>query len=187
MQWTEKLISDSIMNVVNSTHISHMPTRNEVRSFYGNDALTNKISKTYGYYGWAEKLNLPMKQNDTLTGKIGEKEATLLLESNGYEVKQMLQNYPFDLLVNGLVKIDVKYSHLYRGPNGDFYSFALRKKYPSCDIYFLISEDGRAFIVPSKDVQQLQISIGKIHSKYEKYLWRYDIIDQLCNALSMIS
>lgn len=187
MQWTEKLISDSIMNVVNSMHISHMPTRNEIRDFYGNDALTNKVSKTYGYYGWAKKLKLPLKKNDTLTGKIGEEEAAQLLRANGYFVKQMPQNHPFDLLVNGLVKIDVKYSHLYRGPSGDFYSFALRKKYPSCDIYFLISEDSRAFIVPSKNVQQLQISVGKVHSKYEKYLWRYDIIDQLCNALSTIS
>lgn len=54
-------------------NLNRMPSRNEMRSFYGDEALTNKVSKTLGYYGWAEKLGMGMKNSDTNIGKIGEK------------------------------------------------------------------------------------------------------------------
>ena len=75
MDWTNELVSQKIMDAVKALNINHMPTRSEIHNFYGNDALTNKISKTLGYYGWAKKLGLPLKHNDTLTGKLGEKQA----------------------------------------------------------------------------------------------------------------
>jgi len=168
-----------------------MPTRTEIKNFYGNDALTNKITKTYGYYGWAKKLHLPIKQNDTLTGKIAERKASTILNKHGYETLQMPQNHPFDLLINNYVKIDVKVSNLYHGEHGNFYSFALRKKYPSCDIYFLIAQkaeaDSKIYILPSKNAIQLQISIGEHKSIYDKYLNRYDIIDQYLKLYSEIA
>ena len=129
--WTNELIKESIMDVVNTLQINHMPTRTEIRDFYGNDALTNRISKTFGYYGWAKRIGMPVKINDTLTGKISEKLAADILTQHGYEPMQMAQNYAYDLLVNCAVKIDVKYSNLYHGEQGNFYSFALRKKYPT--------------------------------------------------------
>lgn len=191
INWTENLIKENIMSVVKILNISHMPTRSEIRGVTGNDALTNKISKTDGYYGWAEKLNLPIKNNDTLTGKLGEKMAAELLKSRGYEVLQMSQNYPFDLLVNQSVKIDVKYANLYHGDKGSFYSYGLAKKYPTCDIYLLISSDDEnkqaIFVIPSRDVMQLQISIGEHSSIYHKYLDRYDVIDQYLKLYAEIA
>lgn len=129
--WTNELITESIMGVVNTLQINHMPTRVEIREFYGNDALTNRISKTFGYYGWAKRLGLQIKSNDTLKGKISERLAADILRDHGYEVLQMSQNYPYDLLIDKVVKADVKYSNLYHGLSGNFYSFALRKKYPT--------------------------------------------------------
>jgi len=191
INWTEDLIKENILNIVKTLDISHMPTRSEIRGVTGNDALTNKISKTDGYYGWAKKLNLPVKNNDTLTGKLGERTATEILEKRGYEVLQMSQNYPFDLLVNQSVKIDVKYANLYHGDRGNFYSFALRKKYSSCDIYLLISNNDAneksIFILPAKDAVQLQISIGEHNSVYHKYLDRYDVIDKYLKLYAEIA
>lgn len=159
-----------------------MPTRAEIRNFIGDDRLTNKISKTLGYYGWAAKLNLKVQENDTRKGKMGEEFAAALLEARGYSVLQMPQNYPYDLLVNDFVKIDVKFSNLYHGIAGNFYSFALRKKYPTCDIYLLIAngdeQQKSIYILPSKNAIQTQISIGERTSIYDKYCNRYETIDQ---------
>lgn len=189
--WTDETIKQAIMDVVNTLSINHMPTRNEIRDFYGDDALTNRVSKTYGYYGWAKIIGLPVKQNDTLKGKTSEKAATEILSSHGYEVIQMSQNYPYDLLINSAVKIDVKFSNLYHGQHGHFYSFALRKKYPTCDVYMMIAnaDDGekKVYILPSKDVSQIQIAIGENSSIYEKYRDRYDIIDQYLKLYSEIA
>jgi len=191
INWTENLIKENIMNIVKILDISHMPTRNEIRGVTGNDALTNKISKTDGYYGWAKKLDLPIKNNDTLTGKLGEKLAAELLRNRGYEVLQMCQNHPFDLLINQSVKVDVKYANLYHGPGGNFYSFSLRKKYSSCDVYLLISnndaDEKSIFILPAKDAVQLQISIGEHNSIYHRYLNRYDVIDQYLKLYAEIA
>ena len=181
MIWTKDLIANRIIEVVNNLGIDYMPTRNQIRNYYGNDRLTNKISKTLGYYGWAAKLGLKNAENDTKTGKDGELFALHILEQQGFSVKRMLQNYPFDLLINDVVKADVKFANLYRSKDGyGFYSFALRKPYPTCDVYILIahSQDGenKIFIVPSSDANQQQISIGEHNSIYDRYLMRMDII-----------
>ena len=181
-KWTCELIEQKILECVKALGLNRMPSRNEIRDYYGNDCLTNKISKTFGYYGWAERLGLEMKDSDTQTGKTGEKMAKEWLESYGFDAKLMPQNYPFDLFVNGCVKVDVKYSHLYESPqNGfKFYSFRLEKEVPTCDVYILIACDNRNkktwYVVPSREVQQKQISIGEHASIYNRFIDRVDII-----------
>lgn len=181
------MISERILEVVSALGISHMPTRSQIRTYFGNDQLTNKVGKTLGYYGWAEKLNLPIQSNETTTGKCGEAYVCAVLESKGYTVEQMKQNYPYDLFVNKCLKVDVKYSNLYHGKSGNFYSYRLAKKYPTCDFYILVANDDinskKIYVLPSKDAMQLQISIGEHCSIYEKYVDRYDLID---NYLSLI-
>ena len=189
--WTKDLIAQKIRETVKALKLSSMPTRKQFVKYYGDDKLTDKISKTLGYYGWAKELDLPIQSNDTLKGKISEKYAADLLNNRGYETLQMAQNYPYDLLVNHVVKVDVKYSNLYHGRQGNFYSYALRKKYPTCDIYMLIansdSGEKKIYILPSKDAIQLQIGIGEYSSIYDKYLNRYDIIDQYLKLYSEIA
>ena len=181
-KWTKDKIRDELLSVIQTLNLDRMPTRKEIISVKGDDRLTNKVSKTLGYYGWAKELNLPMKDNDTNKGKAAEKLVCDLLNSKGYSAKQMLQNYPYDLLVDNTVKIDVKFSNLYHGENGNFYAFALRKKYPTCDIYVLVANNGderKIYIVPAFEAAQTQISIGEHTSVYDKYIDRYDIIDRL--------
>lgn len=62
-----------------------------------------------------------------------------MLISRRFSVRRMAQNFPYDLLVDDCVKIDVKASNLYRGPNGDFYTFNLEKPYATCGIYILFA------------------------------------------------
>ena len=51
------------------------------------------------------------------------------------------------------------------------------------------ADDGqkKVYIIPSKDAIQLQIGIGENSSIYDKYLNRYDIIDQYLRLYSEIA
>lgn len=184
--WTEERIKTAILDVVKILHLERMPSWNEIRGVYGNDKLTNKISKTYGYYGWAERLGLPMKQSTTQTGKVGEAYAAHVLTAQGFTVQRMSTGFPYDLYVAHSVKVDVKHANLYTSPTGaQWYSFGLGKKCPTCDVYMLIAErpDEKAvYIVPSA-IGHTQICIGRDRSMYEQYRNRYDIIETLAYAM----
>jgi hypothetical protein len=115
-----------------------------------------------------------------------------MLISRGFEVDRMPQNFPYDILVDDSVKIDVKASHLYHGKQGNFFTFNLEKKYATCDIYVLLTLDDNnniinTFIVPSKFViKNTQISIGEYASKYHKYRDRWDYISNLSEYFASI-
>lgn len=117
------------------------------------------------------ELGLPIKDSKTYFGKSQESVAAEMLISRGHSVRHMSQNFPYDLLVDDAVKIDVKASHLYKGTAGDFYTFNIEKQFATCDIYllFTLSDDNserEVYIVPSVFViAQTQLSIGKDTSK----------------------
>ena len=187
--WSRELIAQKIMEAVNGLGLSAMPTRSQFTKYFGNDKLTNKISKSLGYYGWAKELGLPVQSNDTRKAKLSEEYAENLLSLKGYKAQRMLTNYPFDILINDVVRVDVKFANLHTALVGNYYSFALRKKYPTCDIYMLIanSEPKRIYIIPACKCHQTQIGIGEVSSIYDKYLNRYDIIDQYLKLYSEIA
>lgn len=189
-RWTEEKIQNQILLCVNELGLNRMPSKKEIETYFGDFALSNKISKGKGFYGWAKELNLPLKESDTLTGKIGESVARVYLEQNGFQVEQMSMKYPYDFLVNDVVKVDVKYSQLYKKSKFGFYSFRLEKEYPTCDIYLLISYSPKGehtfFIVPSKNVMQKQISIGEHSSIYHRYINRLDILKQYETAIKAV-
>lgn len=183
-QWTDEMVSEKIQECVSAMNISRMPSREELRQYFGNDALTNRIRRSGGYYGWANRLGLPMKDSDTQTGKIGEAEAANLLEAHGFLVKRMSTKYPYDLYVNDAVKVDVKTANqtLINGYNS--WAFHLEKINPTCDLYFLIARKGNedaVYIVPSA-INQVQICIGN-DTKYEVYRDRYDIVEAMVHVL----
>ena len=134
-QWTDELVQDRILNCVSTLGLKRMPSRQELHDFYGSDALTNKIRRSGGYYDWATRLGLPMKESETQTGKTGETRAKELLEQHGFYVQRMSTRYPYDLYVNGCVKVDVKTAHPTKTPGtAKCYSFGLSKKCPTCDV-----------------------------------------------------
>ena len=110
----------------------------------------------------------------------------------GYEVRRMPQNFPYDLLVNDSVKVDVKASRLYHGAGGNFYSFNLEKPFCTCDIYVLrmIDVDGSevdTLVVPSKSVStNTQISVGETTSKYRKYSQKWEYIADYCAFMDSV-
>lgn len=135
----------------------------------------------------AKDLGLPIKESETAFGKSYEIKIARVLEEMGHSVKRMSQNFPYDLLIDEFVKADVKASHLYQGPKGNFYTFRTGKEYATCDIYILVTLDDkneilRTYVVPSSSVMnKKQISIGEINSIYHQYKDRWDFIDEYGN------
>jgi hypothetical protein len=192
-RWTDDLIKEKVLEVKNALELDRMPSRKECENFFHNCSLTNAISRRCG--GWvklSEELGLSMKESDTWFGKRYEKIAAEMLQSEGFEVRRMNQNFPYDLLVDNCVKVDVKASKLYTEKNGSFYSFNLEKDFATCDFFILLAvseneEIERTMIVPSWFViANNQISVGVKKSKYHRFTDRWDLIGLLiefCNKL----
>lgn len=182
IKWSDDLIDQKVLEVKESLGLNRMPSRKECESYFNDCALTNAISKRSGWYEVARRLGLEVKDSETKFGKSYESIASEMLQSLGHDVKRMSQNFPYDLLVDDCIKIDVKASRLYRGAFGNFYSFAINKDYATCDFYvlFAVSDDGnigRTLVVPSCNViSNKQISVGQTSSKYFKYENRFDLI-----------
>nr|DAM15187.1 MAG TPA: putative endonuclease [Caudoviricetes sp.] len=186
--WTQDKILLYVKACMSATGLTRMPSRSELSEYYGNDKLTNAIRRfPGGYYKIAEILNVEMKESETQFGKYGEDLATKLLEEHGFAVERMSTRYAYDLYVNGSVKVDVKTARLSKTSGTAFYySFNLEKRFPTCDIYFLIArnEDGESIYIVPASINQTQIGIGEKKTKYIKYQDRYDIIADMSKAFA---
>lgn len=192
IKWTEELIISEIYKVMKALNIERMPSNSEIRKVTGSYALTNKLVKTGGMYFWANKLGLKTKVGET---QVGTKYETIIadnLRDKGYKVESMSTRHPYDLLVNGDVKIDIKVARPYEHEAiGRFHTFNLEKKHPTCDIYIpvALSDNGqiqRIFIIPSKFLKITQLSVGE-KSKYDKYINRWDYINDYVDFYKNIS
>lgn len=156
-RWDEKEIEDRIMQIVNDMGMKTFPTLTEMTEYYGNQGLRNKVSKTGGSFVWSKKLGLPMKQSETCFGRKYELYAIkdIYEHTSRMRSEKMSTNHPYDLLVEGCVKVDVKASHpVGHLLNGNRYSFNIEKRYPTCDIFLLygLGPDNqilKTFIIPS--------------------------------------
>jgi len=158
-----------------------MPTGNELKLIGRND-LHLKISRTKKYRGWAEHLGLPLKASCTLDGQLCEDYVEKLLIEKGHTVERMSTKYPYDLLVNGTVKIDVKMAAPYILRGSRVHAFGISKESPTCDIYICLAYDEfgeleRLLIIPSHFLKIKTLCIGRT-SKYNEYLDKWEYIDQ---------
>lgn len=185
VRWDDDLIREKIFEVKSALGLERMPSRSECKEYFHDESLINAVSRRKKWYTLADELGLKVKDSETYFGKSQEAVATELLTSMGFSVRRMSSNFPYDLLVDDCVKVDVKASHLYHGPNGSFYTFNLEKDFATCDIYILFTLNGdnketSAFVVPSKEVvAQNQISMGEKKSKYHRFKDRWDYISSL--------
>jgi hypothetical protein len=182
-QWTDELVKQKVLEVIEAMKLDRMPSRKECENYFHGTGLTNVISRRYGWYNLAKELGFDIKESETRFGKTYEARATEMLQGMGFEVRRMSQNFPYDLLVDDCVKIDVKASRLYRGKQGNFYSFNLEKSFATCDFFLLLAvsdEDTieRKMVVPSSCViANNQISIGEHKSKYYQFTDRFDLVE----------
>lgn len=169
--WTQDKILLYVKACMSATGLTRMPSRSELSEYYGNDKLTNAIRRfPGGYYKIAEILNVEMKESETQFGKYGEDLATKLLEEHGFAVERMSTRYAYDLYVNGSVKVDVKTARPSKANKSFCYSFNLEKRFPTCDVYFLIGcyDSGyKSWTILERGYSGRDIKTKEIHC------WRY--------------
>lgn len=176
---TEKRICD----LVKSMGINRMPTRTEVSKFTGNESLCNRIMRSGGFKAWAERLNLKFKNCETYFGNKYEELAAFRLKTWFKDVKRTPVKFPYDIVVNGRTKIDVKASRLYKGKTGNYYTFNLESKYPKCDFYVAYCLDDKdiikkVLVIPACVMAgKSQLSVGE-NSIYDKYNFGWDLIEK---------
>lgn len=190
MKWTDELIESELRKSIEVLNLNRMPTSSELKSIGRND-LHCKVGRTKKYSGWAEHLGLELKRSDTVVGNGKELQVARLLELKGYEVERMSTKHPYDLLVDGVVKVDVKFanSYLLKGVHKTF-TFSLAKKFPTCDIYILVAKDHetkeeKIYVIPSHFVKMPMINMGAL-TKYEFFRDSFDYIEKYSNFFKSI-
>lgn len=182
--WTDSKIEEEIFKVMNALNIYRMPSNSEIREVMHNTTLTNAIRRHGGFYGWAEKLELPVKDSETKTGDSYEWHAISELKERGFMVERMSVRHPYDLLVNESIKVDVKVSRSYMNHGSLVNTVGLSKKFATCDLYLIFLETAgmldRTLIIPGHEVRHKYLNIGK-DSKYNKYVDRWDLFQAYDN------
>lgn len=183
MNWTEEKIINALSKMVKETKQKTMPTHTEIFAFYGDFKLTNAIRRHGGTKYYANLLGLEIKRCESQFGEIYEdKFISELYKQLGLTGMKTLPRYPYDVLVENAVKIDVKVSKPVQTRNSAYYSCNLEKKQQTCDIFVFYcidaeNEDAKMYIVPSSVLSgKTQFSVGIHTSVYDNYLCRWDII-----------
>jgi hypothetical protein len=187
-KWTEKNVIEKLREVMKAIDVNRMPSHSEMTSVTGDYALSNKISKDGGTQKWADKLNLRSKNSCTAKGEVVEKEIFEKIKSMGYKVELLNSKSPYDILVEGQVRIEVKYSS---GFQDAFYTFNLYDGKMKSDIYILVGRndnmENKTLLIPSNRLNcKTQINLYK-KSKYDKYIGRWDYITKFNDFMESLN
>lgn len=169
-----------------------MPTFNEIVELDNNYSFANKVCKSIGFRDWAKLLELDIKDSCSKLGNDHEEKAIDIIRKIGFEVEKMTVRHPYDLLINGCVKIDIKdaspRSYLHKTL---VHTFATNKQNATCDLYILfalneLDEIEKSYIVPSVLAKVKTIEVNSRGKKYHEFLDRWDYIDTYCSFYKSI-
>lgn len=182
-------IEQHLLQVVMDSGLNRIPTYRELIKL-GENKLKEDINRTGGVFYWSERLGIPLKESNVSFGWKYEMKIKRMWELRGYEVKKMPVNHPYDLLINNLLKVDVKVSHskLDKGtPKHEFHLGDKSNDY--CDLLILVALDAndnmeRVFYIPTNhlDPTLTRIKLGK-KSRYNTYLQKTSIVNDLLSDL----
>jgi len=126
------------------------------------------IARRGGFRQWATRLDLAVKASETSFGQHWEEYVAGCLRALGFDVAAQTTKAPFDLLVDGLVRVNVKSArwHEYGPCRGHF--FGIGDTWKMCDVFALVRvQDNSSPLpvlwVPSAEAQQQTITLTKSH------------------------
>jgi hypothetical protein len=143
-------------------------------------------------YHYANVYGLQIKDSESLFGKKYEQLVRDILIEKGHDAELTSMKFPYDILVNRRVKIDVKAGRIVKTKGCDYYTFNLEKSKQTCDIYAVVTlnkddEISKIYIIPASIMSgKTQLSIGIMSSRYDKYIDRWDLIETIDNAFESI-
>ena len=184
-KWSEDEVRKEIMNIVETLDLKHFPTKSQIINFYGNNSLANKISRSGGSRYYADLLKLEIVNCESEFGNFFEELAIdEILENTGFSSLHTNVKYPYDLLTNGNIKVDVKASKKVKNKNANFpyHSFNLEKREPTCDIFVFYCLDEnmeieKRVIIPSCLLSgKTQVGMGGL-SKWDAYIDKWEYFD----------
>jgi len=191
IRWNDEEIKKQIFITMDALNIKRMPSASEIKIVQGNGTLSNAIRRNGGFYKWSDNLGLEVENCETQTGKGYEMIAANMIENKGYKVARMTTKYPFDLLVNDNISIDVKVAKQYENRGSLMHTVGINKKYATCDLYliFLLDISGnleRTLIIPGNELKHTSLNLGK-DSIYNKYIDRWDYLDKFNNFYAQLA
>src|SRR5690606_31768682 len=180
-KWTEEMIRTELLACIRELNLDRMPTSTELK-YLGRNDLHCKVARTKNYRGWADHLGLAVKESDTVMGQNNEKIISDMLLQLGHRVERMTTKHPYDLLVNDVLKVDVKACTPTYVRGSRVHTFGLSKKIPTCDLYICLGYNERMdierlLVIPSHLVRIVTLCIGK-QSKYDRFQERWDYIEK---------
>lgn len=183
--WDDKSIENAVFKVMKALNINRMPSKTEIELIMGGIPLVSAIGHRGGLYAWAGKLGLEVKISETQTGKGFEEVAIKLLQDKNYNAQRMTTRYPFDVLVNDKISVDVKVARAYMSRGNRCHTVGINKRYATCDLYLIFALDEaekieRTFIIPGCDLKVTSMNFGRV-SKYDKYINRRDLFKKYDN------
>ena len=184
IKWTDELIASEIMKIASQFNPPRMPSHAEMHNFNGDHRLSNAITRRGGSKLWAEKLGLAWGDHETTTGVNGEQHIAEILRSMGYEVETTPTKFPYDLLVDKCVKIDVKSANTSYIRGYPVHAFRLAKKQPTCDLYIFYEVDTDSiYVVPAHRLHnQVQAELGIESRSYALWKNAFYLISELALA-----
>ena len=205
--WTLQKIGDKygisrqrVAQILGNTGRGYASAQKELLVSGKEELTNNQVAKETGlhprtiqYYRKNKRYKIDGdEKTPVVVGRKAEDWAIQLLKSKGFEVEGMPHRHPYDLEVNGW-RVDVKYAGRLSPPPSlvgrivsQHWTFHVGKTYDDkCDFYFLITEEEDIFIVPAKAIKTGTESIRFCYpskrpslGKYQKYLNRYDLLEQ---------
>lgn len=173
-KWTDALIESELRGVADA--MGTFPTTSELREVGRND-LACAVGKSGGFIHWSERLGLSRKPSDSDFGWEGEKAFVDLCTAQGLTaVRCDGVKAPWDITVNGALRIDVKAArwHVYRQTGG--WHFRIGKR-PQADVVVLYQADrGDFYGVPWWACPTTSITLMESGGKYAPFKNNWDRI-----------
>lgn len=177
-RWSEEDIASALVEI--HARIGHMPSHNYLQEI-GRGDLSNQICKKGGFLAWAQRLGFKRKHSDSDTGWDGEKAVENRLMKHFRVERQGPVKWPFDLLVDGVLRIDVKAARFatYGRCSGWFYRIG---KAPQADLLALHQlDEGSTFFIPWTIAPHTNITISRGGGRWARFENNIEIVRSMAS------
>ena len=131
-RWSDDAIKEALQYMISKTGQNTLPTYEEIRQFYGNYKLSNAIRRNGGPAKFAKELGIKVKDCESQLGFNYEDFFMDEMQKSNHmctHVNVLKDAYPYDVLVDGSVKVDVKVSRKFGNyGSSPYYTFNIEKR-----------------------------------------------------------
>lgn len=178
--WTDSMVHSELIPICAATGM--FPSNSELVRL-GRGDLANQICKRGGFVAWSAKLGYERNGSDSDFGWSGERRCMELLQINGFVVEKADRlRAPFDILINGCIRVDVKTANYaeYGVCRGWFYRIG---KHAQSDFVLLLQLDtDTLYCLPWQVCPTTNITISREGGIYVKFKNNFDLLRETTKA-----